>query len=128
MMVPLPAALRAALLGLHGHAHEILLDADGAAALAVRTGLGFAALFRAGAVAGAARLDALEGDLTLTAEGRILEADLNLGHDVLALLRAGAAAGRRSAAAEEITEDVAKVAKAAEASESRRRNLRPRSG
>ena len=34
------AALRARLIGLHGHAHEILLGAHGAGAVAVRTGLG----------------------------------------------------------------------------------------
>ena len=87
------AALRARLRGLHGHAHEVLLRAHGAGAVAIRTGLRGRAFLRAGAVAGAAGLDAGEGDLALAAEGRVFKADLDLADNVLALARPSSAAG-----------------------------------
>ena len=110
------AALRARLRGLHGHTHEVLLRAHGAGTVTIRTGLRGRAFLRAGAVAGAAGLDAGEGDLALAAEGRVFKADLDLADDVLALARpSSAAGGRRSAAAEKVAEDIAQISEAAEA-------------
>ena len=120
------AALRARLIGLHGHAHEILLGAHGAGAVAVRTGLGARALLCAASMAGAARFDAGEGDLAFTAESRVLKADLDLADDVLALRRTSSAAGRRRAAAEEIAEDIAEIPEAAEAAASKSAEARVR--
>ena len=87
------AALRARLRGLHGHAHEVLLRAHCGGAATIRTGLRGRAFLRAGAVAGAAGLDAGEGDLALAAEGRVFKADLDLADNVLALARPSSAAG-----------------------------------
>ena len=109
------AALRARLIGLHGHAHEILLRAHGARALTARAGLGARAGSCAAAVALVAVLHAGDRDLLLRTEGRLFKRQLNTRADVVALHGgAGAAACAAAAAAEKAAENIAEVAEIAE--------------
>ena len=75
---------------------------------------------------GRTRLNALEADLTLAAEGCLLKAQLHLGDDVLTLRRAASACGRRCTAAEEIAENIAEIAEAAESAKAAEARARVR--
>ena len=92
----------------HGSLPPLL---DLAAAVAVGAGLRIGTRSRAAAVAGVALLHPLQGDLLLTAEGRLLKGDGKAHPEALPPLGAGAAAGTAAkAAAEEAAEDIPQVA------------------
>ena len=110
------AALRARLLRLHRHAHEVLLRAHRAGAAAIRTGFRLRAVLAARAMARRTRLDARIRNLLLAAERRVLKADFNLRNDILPLAGTRSARGRGAgAAAEEVAENIAEISEAAEA-------------
>ena len=111
------AALRARLLRLHRHAHEVLLRAHRTGAAAIRTGFRLRAVLAARAVTRRTRLDARIRNLLLAAERRVLKADFDLRNDILPLAGTRSARGRGAgAAAEEVAENIAEISEAAEAS------------
>ena len=113
------AALRARLLRLHRHAHEVLLRTHRTGAAAIRTGFRLRAVLAARAVTGRAGLDARIRDLLLAAERRVLKADLDLRDHVLSLAGAGSARGGAAcAAAEEVAKNIAQISEAAEPAKS----------
>ena len=111
------AAVGTDAVGLHGHAHEALLGADRAPAVAAQTGLHRASRFGAAAAAAVAVFNTGGGDLLFCAEGGLLKGDFHPLADVLTPCGGvGAAAGGPSAA-EEAAEQVAQVAEIAESAE-----------
>ena len=102
--------------GLHLHTHEILNRADLAGALALLAGLDDP-VGGAGALTGGAVFDALGGDLLLTAEGGLLEGQLQLGQHIFAPAGGVLPGALTAAAAEELSEDVPQVPEIPKAAE-----------